>query len=378
MKILLVNFEYPPLGGGAANATLFLAKALVALGHEPTVLTSMLPGLPPRSMDDGIRIRRLRVARRSADRTNIREMTSFLVRSLASATRVARHEGIEGVVAFFTIPCGPVGWLLKRLKGLPYVISLRGGDVPGHVPEIRAFHALLAPARRSILRHARAVVANSPGLARLSERMDRVPVQVIPNGVDTELFRPPRQPHGATPFRILFVGRLHELKNVDLLLASAAALRDEGIAMHLDVVGDGPERPKLEALAASHRIEANVTWHGWQKKEAVAALYRDASCLVNPSKYEGLPNTVLEAMASGLPVVASDVGGNNDLVCPGETGLLFDLARPAELTSSLRSLARDPHLAGRMGAKARAVASADYSWQGVARRYLALFEPAAA
>lgn len=373
MKILLVNFEYPPLGGGAANATHFLAKALAALGHAPTVLTSALPGLPPQSMEDGVRVHRIRAARSAPDRTNIREMTSFLLASLRNAKPIARAEGIEAVIAFFTIPCGPVGLLLHRAMGLPYVVSLRGGDVPGHVPEIRAFHALLAPVRRWILRRARAVVANSPGLAQKSERADPVPVRVIPNGVDTAFFRPAEGAHAQAPFRVLFVGRLHELKNVDLLLASLAALRDEGIALRVDLVGDGPERASLEALCASHRLQALVTWHGWQEKDAVATLYREASCLVNPSKYEGLPNAVLEAMASGLPVVASDVGGNNDLVRHGETGLLFDLAKPADLTAALRAIAADPAEARRMGGNARAIAAADYSWQGVARRYVELF-----
>jgi glycosyltransferase involved in cell wall biosynthesis len=137
-------------------------------------------------------------------------------------------------------------------------------------------------------------------------------------------------------------------------------------------VGDGPERASLESLARELDIAGRVTWHGWRSKEEVAALYRCASCLVNPSKYEGLPNTVLEAMASGLPVVASDVGGNNDLVVPGATGYLFELTQPDALTTALRALADDPAGAQAMGKRAREVAVASYSWQGVATRYLEL------
>ena len=376
MRVLLVNFEYPPLGGGAANATLFLARALASLGHEPTVLTCALPGLAHGGMEDGIRVHRLRALRRAADRTNIREMTSFMLASLLGARRVAREERIDAAVTFFTIPCGPAGWLLNRTMGIPYVVSLRGGDVPGHVPEIRLFHAVATPFRRAVLKRARAVIANAPGLARLSESRDPVPVHVIPNGVDTEVFRPPEAGEArSADFRILFVGRLHELKNIHLILRSAAELQRSGIPVSLDLVGDGPERPALEALAGELGIGERVRWHGWRPKEEVAALYRGANCLVNPSRYEGMPNTVLEAMASNLPVVASDVGGNNDLVRTGETGFLFALSDPAALTRALEALARDPALRERMGARGRALAVSDYSWRGVATRYLALLAP---
>lgn len=373
MRILLVNFEYPPLGGGAANATLFLARALVELGHEPVVLTCAVPGLDHDGIEDGIPVHRLRALRRAPDRTNIREMASFMLASLLGVRRVARADRIEAVVTFFTIPCGPAGWLLHRTMGLPYVVSLRGGDVPGHVPGIRLFHIVVAPVRRAVLKAARAVIANAPGLARKSEKIDPVPVHVIPNGVDTGVFRPtaPDETRGDR-FRILFVGRLHELKNINLLLRSAAELARAGTALSIDLVGDGPERPALEALAAGLGLADRITWHGWRPKEEVAALYRGASCLVNPSRYEGMPNTVLEAMASGLPVVASNVGGNNDLVAPGETGLLFELDEPEGLTRALRALADDRALAGGMGARARELAVRDYSWQGVARRYIDL------
>lgn len=378
MRILLVNNEYPPLGGGAANATMFMAKALVELGHEPVVFTSAMADLPRESTADGIHVHRIRTYRKAADRTNVIEMAIFMAAAMWKVRPVARARRIEGVVVFFTIPCGPVGWLLNRLMGVPYIVSLRGGDVPGHVREIVAMHRLITPLRRLALRGACAVVANAPGLARLSERMDPVPVRVIPNGVDSTVFRPgtPGERAEGGDFRILFVGRLHELKNIDLLFKAAAGLREEGVAVRLDLVGDGPQRPELEALAAALGIADRIGWHGWRSKEEVAALYRTASCFVNPSRYEGMPNTVLEAMASGLAVVASDVGGNNDLVTPGETGFLFDLAAPDGLRRGLKSLADDEGLRQRMGARAREIVVSSYSWLSIAGRYVDLLEAA--
>jgi glycosyltransferase involved in cell wall biosynthesis len=179
--------------------------------------------------------------------------------------------------------------------------------------------------------------------------------------------------HGEADFRILYVGRLHELKNIDLLLGAVAALRGDGVAATVDLVGDGPAKPGLEVLAQTLGLAAHVTWHGWRSKDDVAELYRHATCFVNPSRYEGMPNTVLEAMASGLPVVASDVGGNNDLVVHGETGMLFDLSDAGALARELGMLAANRPLGRRLGTRGRDLAVSQYSWEGVARRYLELF-----
>lgn len=105
-------------------------------------------------------------------------------------------------------------------------------------------------------------------------------------------------------------------------------------------------------------------------------LYRRSDCLVNPSVYEGMPNTVLEAMASGLPVVASDVGGNNELVIPGQTGFLFRLSEPHALRSHLETLADRRELCRTLGARGRGVVLAEYSWVSAARRYVSLLSGA--
>jgi len=377
LKILLVNYEYPPLGGGAANATFSIGRALAKLGHEPTVLTSAFAQLTPSSDEDGVSVVRIPAIRNALDRSNPIEMASFLCSALWRVRRIAEARCIDGVITFFTIPCGPVGWLLKRSLGLPYVVSLRGGDVPGMVRGIGAVHWVLTPFRRAALRGARAVVANSESLARLSESADPVPVRVIPNGVDADIFAPDPQIGAMVDpvFRILFVGRLHEQKNVAMLLKALADLRERTTTpMHVDIVGDGPLRKQLAELARSLGLSAQVVWHRWCGKEQVASMYRRASCFVNPSLYEGMPNTVLEAMASGLPVVASDIGGHNELVVPGVTGFLFDLTKPDELRSSLIKLSESSELRRTLGVAARRAVLAGHSWVRVAASYAELLE----
>jgi glycosyltransferase involved in cell wall biosynthesis len=263
--------------------------------------------------------------------------------------------------------------------GIPYLVSLRGGDVPGFVPEIDAIHRLVAPLRRAVLRDAQAVVANSASLAKLSEAADPFAVQVIPNGVDPSLFAPAAAAANtgetADEFRVLFVGRLHTQKNVEALIESAAALLAlPGPPLALEIVGDGPERAALESLAQRTGAARSLRFRGWLAKPDVVACLHRAHAFVNPSRYEGMPNTVLEAMAAAVPVVASRVGGNDDLVVDGATGFLFDLAEPQRMTAALQRLRLDPKLGATLGARGRERVVADFSWPSVASRYAALLE----
>jgi glycosyltransferase involved in cell wall biosynthesis len=370
VNLLLVNYEYPPVGGGAANATRFIGRALADLGHRITVLTAAFGTERGWVKDEAVAVLRLDSLRKAPDRSNMREMLSFLRHALSSAGGIARERGIDGVITFFTLPCGPVGLLLRRM-GIPYVVSLRGGDVPGLVPQLNLFHALVRPLRRMILRRAVAVIANSPSLAALSQEADPIPVAVIPNGVDAAFFQPAQRSATRGNFSLLFVGRLVEQKNLKAVLGAIARLRPRLRGpLSLQVVGDGPLRGELERLAQFLDVSELVTWHGWLNKARLLRLYQDADCFVNPSLYEGMPNTVLEAMACGLPVIASRIGGNDDLVVDGVTGFLFDLANEPTFDERLAILLGDRALAVRFGQAGRERVLERFSWRSVAQRYV--------
>lgn len=378
MKILLINYEYPPIGGGAGNATMFLAQALQRLGHPATVLTSAFREHSGISDDRGVVVHRLKVARSESNRASAREMLSFVMAALKAAPAIAAESQAQGVIVFFTLPCGPVALRLFERSQLPYVVSLRGGDVPGLVPEIAWQHRLLAPLRRRVLRSARAIVANDPGLARLSAQTDPFPVKTISNGVDCEFYRPvaeSRPPSSRT--EVLFVGRFHRQKNLPFFLEQMARLHAADPAgWHLLLVGDGEERAALEDCVNRLQLAPITTWLGWQKDKAgLRELYQRADVVVNPSHYEGMPNVVLEAMACGVPVIASNVPGNNTLVLPGQTGFLFELGDGGSLRAALERIRAEPSETRRLGQAGRSRAQQEYSWEKVARCYLDLFRP---
>jgi glycosyltransferase involved in cell wall biosynthesis len=375
MRFLLINYEYPPIGAGAANATWHISKCLVEQGHSVGVLTARFGAMRGWAGENGVTVYRCAARRVFRERSNIVEMASFTVGAMLSLPQVIRRLRPDACIVFFSIPGGPVGLLARLAWRIPYVVSLRGGDVPGSEFTLKWTHRLLTPLRRMILKYSRKVVANSDGLKQLTERADPYPACVISSGVDSGYFCPGEPGPDEGGFRVLFVGRFHAQKNLVALVEQfdVAAGKVGCKAMRLDLVGDGPQHAEVEAKIAELGLHDQVALLGWLPRDALLKVYRRADCLVNPSIGEGLPNVVLEAMACGLPVIASQVAGNDTLVKHRENGLLFDVGRPAELGDCLVQLAADRALCKAMGARGRAMALAEYSWSSVARKYAGLF-----
>jgi glycosyltransferase involved in cell wall biosynthesis len=375
MTLCLLNYEYPPIGAGAASATREMAESLTTLGHRVVVVTAGIGDLVGERLEDGVRTIRLRCRRRRADRASLLEMLSFVLTARRRLPAIVRDLQCDAIICFFTLPCGPAVWSTWKRTGVPYAISLRGGDVPGLVPSINWLHRILAPLRRAILKNARSIVANSEGLQQLSQASDPFPVMVIPNGVNTRRFQPKSGVSDDKIFRVLAVGRLQEQKNHAFALRVLAAARKR-IRQRLEyhVVGDGPLREDIKRLAEQLSLTDHVIWHGWLPRERLAEIYAACDCLLHPTLYEGMPNAVLEAMAVGLPVVASSIPGNSDLVRDGKTGYTCGLSNQMCFAETLIEVAADLQLRQSLGSTARDVVQSEYSWDAVSRRYVDIFQ----
>lgn len=371
MRILLVNYEYPPLGGGAGQATASLAREFAASGHEPRVLTSRFAGQPDFEEIAGVQIQRVPVVRRRADRCTPPEMLTFLFSACVAALGRVRAWQPEVVITFFGIPSGPVGLLLRVTDRVPYLVSLRGGDVPGFQPyDLALFHRLLGPVIRLLWRKAHRVVANSTGLQTLARRFaPELPIATIPNGVDSQRFRPPSTlAHNLHP-RMLFVGRLVFQKGLDVLFRALAQLPPD-LAWQLEIIGDGDLRGPLEAEARRLGLAEKITFAGWCERDVIAARYRHADLFVFPSRDEGMSNVVLEAMASGLPILATAIAGNEELVRDGENGVLVPPDDAPALTTALARLLAAPAQLPALGRASRTRVEREYTWARVAASYL--------
>ncbi|HEX6066959.1 MAG TPA: glycosyltransferase family 4 protein [Longimicrobiales bacterium] len=370
-RVLLINYEYPPLGGGAGTATRGIARGLTHAGHEVVVFTSAFEGLPAREQQDGFTVVRVPVRRRRVDRANPIEMLSFLFSASMRIGKLANEWRPDVSIAFFTIPSGPVAWLLRRLRRVPFIVSLRGGDVPGFAwaPEARRYHRLTAPALRWIWRRADAVVANSNGLRDLAMRSTPdLPIAVIPNGVELPAGKF-EQPASAVP-RLLTMGRLTQQKGIDVLFRAMTRLRDLDFA--LDIAGDGPDRTLLEEMARELGIADRVHFLGWVPRDRIPATFSNASIFVLASRIEGMPNVVLEAMAYARPVVCTRVFGADELLQDGVTGIAIDIEDEVQLADALRKLITDRAARARMGAAGRARVEELFTWNRSAQMYMEL------
>ena len=382
MKVLFINYEFPPIGGGGGRATWQIARRLVRRGHPVRVLTSLYGALPHEELREGVHLHRIAVRRTRPEVCSPRELLSFILRSIPAARQLADAFRPDVACAFFAVPGGPAAWRLRRSRGVPYVLALRGSDIPRpQLSRYQRLHVFTRPFIRRILRNAAAVTAVCNDLREAALALEPCPhISVIPNGVDTEIFHPlPRLIPPPQRRELLFVGRLREFKGVQHVIRALPMIeRELGHPVRLTVVGDGPYRETLVALADAQRkngAASEVRFMGWLEQEALRDIYVASSLLLLPSLVEGHPNVLLEGMASGLPYVASDVPGIREAVTR-DAGILTPPEDPREIAGAVSRVLSD---AGRWRAMSRAARAwaASFSWDRVAEVYESVLAQAA-
>ena len=301
------------------------------------------------------------------DRSGALEQISFIFAASFRTLSLVRQFKPDVTLAFFGLPSGAVAWMIKKIFGVPYIVSLRGGDVPGFRPyDFKLYHKIAAPFLHVIWHGASSVIANSKGLHNLATAFDStIEIPIIPNGVDLKKFSAPAR-DWSTP-RLLSVGRIVYQKGLDLAMSALADLKD--LSWTWTIAGDGPQMQVLQSMAEENGIKDRVHFIGWQSADQLKKEYYAANIFLFPSRHEGMPNAVLEAMASGLPVVATRIAGNEELVVNGETGALVPAEDVESLRESLRPLLVDAKMREKMGRASRQRVEESFSWNRVAEQY---------
>lgn len=365
VRVLMLNYEYPPLGGGAANATRYLLEEFAGRGR-PTIdlVTSSPDGYREGSIADNVDVYRLDVGKRERHYWTQPEILRYSWKAYRKSRELGAKREYDLVHAWFGVPCGAVA----RALGTPYLVALRGSDVPGYNDRFARQYVLLKPLIRRVWRDADAVIANSSGLRDLARETAAVPIDVIPNGVAVDEFEPIYRDSDRDLLRVLCVSRLIERKGIGALVDAVAHL---DVDLTVTIVGEGDLEDGLRSRARRRGVDDRVTFAGYVPHDRIHEYYERADVFALPSFNEGMSNTVLEAMAAGLPVVTTDTGGTDELI--RDNGYVVRAGDPASIATALAAYADDRTLIRTHGENSRAIAE-DMSWTAVADEYLATYE----
>jgi len=368
LRIGLCLSLYWPIESGAERQARRHAHELVRRGHQVTVYTRRLAGHPVYERDGEVHIRRVI---RTWDvgplfgLTFLASLAWHLWRDRKQLDLVHCHQAFWEAVA--------AGWIHRR-TGLATVIQPANSGPYGEVQTMSRVRGK---------RLARTLILANTHFVAISQQIEQelrtwgVPKEQLDrfaSGIDVDEFAPgPSALESQLPPRprVIFLGRLHPQKNLVVLLQAWQRVRERVPAAHLLLVGDGPQRQELEELAATLRVQRSVHFLGAQRDPL--PYLQAADLFVLPSISEGMSNSLLEAMACGVPCVVSAAGGNVDLVRDGQAGLMADAQRAADVADQLVRMLEDPTLRQRCGRRARQIVCEEYSIRSIVDRYEALY-----
>jgi len=380
LRILMVMSQYWPYVGGAERQTERLARELIRRGHTVEVLTKPHPNRPRREERDGVRIRRDLRALPLGKMWGL----SYMLSAFAQLWRRRRLFDVFHLHQLYLHAASAS--LVRRLGGPPVIVKIVNSGLFADWLVLRRMKGGALWLRWA--KRCDRVIAICRQLEPELREEGFAPQQIvrIPNGVDDAVFRPDLAV-AAEPDRLLFMGRLDPYKGLFDLLKAVEILRARRTSVRLHIIGEGDLRDPLEAEIARRGLGGIVTLRSFV--EDVALEYARAAVVVLPSTAEGMSNVMLEAMACARPVVATRVGGADDLLAADEgeslptlsedsyhvarAGILTQAERPAALAAAIERVLDDAPLARRLGEAARRVVEESFSIRSVADRYETLY-----
>ena len=366
MRILMLNYEYPPLGGGASNATYYLLNELSQFDDITIdlITSSATNEFEEEKISGSVHIYKLPVGKKNLHYWTQKEIISYSRQAYKHIKKMKEQTQYDLIHAFFGIPCGAIAYSFR--KESPYIVSLRGSDVPGFNERFSFQYIFLKPLIRRVWRNAAAVIANSGGLKELALKTDRAAkIGIIYNGVNIEDFAQ-RDNRENEHIVILTVARLIKRKGIDDLIRAVPAIVKGHQNIKVKIIGEGNMGAELKALAEKLKVSEYIEFLGYVPHNEISNYYSTSDVFVLPSRNEGMSNTVLEAMASGLPVITTDTGGTRELI--DGNGIIVPSEDSDVISEAVLRLINDHKLRVSRGMKSRKIAE-NMSWKKVADAY---------
>jgi glycosyltransferase involved in cell wall biosynthesis len=365
MKILTLNYEFPPLGGGGSAVSFEIAKGLAKLNHQIDVVTMGYRDLPSVEKIEGIKIYRVKCFRKKKEICKTHEMLSYVVAATFFLPKLIKKEHYDICHCHFLIPTGLLALLMKKICGLNYVITAHGSDIPGHNKDrFTIEHRFTKPLISLICKNAKVITTPSNQLKKeLVESIGlnfQEKILVLPNG-SRDFYE-----KGIKKENIIYSsGRLVELKGFQYLIKAFNNLSQNDWSLY--IVGDGPYKEELQKMAAQNPRIVFIGWldnHGEKYAEIVnkAKIF----CLLSVSESQGI--SMIEAMGVGCAVLVSNIPTFKETV-KSSFGILVDRENVEAVTGKLSELIKNPALLLRLMAGAKTEYESIYEPNKIVKKY---------
>jgi glycosyltransferase involved in cell wall biosynthesis len=398
LKVCILSTSFPRFEGDTAGPFVHaLAKQLVKKGIRVQVVAPHENGCKRAETWDNVAVYRFpyfyplkfqRLCYGAGILKNIEkrplatlQVPTLVFSEIYHTLRLLAKRPYDLIHAHWTFPQGLVGRIVKGLHGIPCVTTIHGSDVYGlRNPVLRYVNA-------KVIRGSDACTANSVATAARAKKISgREDIQIIPMGVAMEFFKPAlerspnQEPLETDEKRILFVGRLISVKGAEHLVRALPKVLEKYPKAKALVVGSGPEKDRLASLAADLGLQRVVHFKGQVSQEGLRKAYSRADVVVLPSirdksgETEGLGVVLLEAMACGVPVIGSRVGGIPDIIKHGDTGLLVKEKDPDDLSEKLILLLSNRRLRETLIQKGLEYVEQNFSWDKISDRFINTYQ----
>ena len=342
MKILVISHEYPPIGGGGGRVVQDLCEGIASQGYNFHILTAHWDDLSKKETSKHLIIERIRSHRTQAYRAGLVTMACFVWKSFWRSLQIIRNWHPDIIHAHFAVPGGASAALAGLITGTPYLITAHGGDVPGGTPgKTKKWFRFMLPFTRFIWKNSTRIITVSKRSRQLAQIQYPVEIDIIPNGINASHYLATSlEPHN--PACIIYIGRFSLEKNAQAVPLILSRLKD--LQWKCIMVGDGPEKVKIQSLITDFQLENRIDLLGWIDPDEVDHVLSDSDILLMPSFQEGMPMAGLQGLASGAALIMSNVGACPDMIDIGKNGFLVNAGEISGYVQALRKLLTDLEL----------------------------------
>ncbi|MBD3238775.1 MAG: glycosyltransferase [Candidatus Moranbacteria bacterium] len=367
-RILIINIEHPPVGGGAGYASQTIAYGLSRNYHyQFDIITMGMPNLPKiQTINSKIKIYRLNCWRTHQYSSQPWQQCIFLIKAFFLGLKLMKKKHYAFCHAHFIVPCGFLAYVFHHIKNLKYIISTHGSDVPGYNPKkFKMLHFLLKPWEKRIIKKSQLLLAPSNYLKSLIQtNILNYPVKIIPSGV-----RDVNQSQVKKEKIILTAGRLVKHKGIDYLIKAFIKLRNPN--WRLVIIGDGPEKKALQKIATG---QSNISFTGWLDRKSIKyqKYFNQAAIFALPSSSESQGLVYFEAMSTRCAIVALKNGASLEFL--NQIGVLVEPENIIQrLTNVLKKLVRKPKIRKKFSNLARQSYEQNFTHSLILEKYAKIY-----